>query len=129
MTLKMRIIFICSSLEPGRDGVGDYTRRLAVSLIKAGHRAMAIALNDKYVERESAATQRADGYELNVLRFPAVWSSTKRFNRAKEGVVTFNPEWLSLQFVLYAYNPKGIPFALGKKLKELGSKRKWHIPL
>lgn len=25
----MTILFLCGSLEPGRDGVGDYTRRLA----------------------------------------------------------------------------------------------------
>jgi hypothetical protein len=26
--LMIKILFICGSLEPGKDGVGDYTRRL-----------------------------------------------------------------------------------------------------
>lgn len=43
----MKIAFIVSSLEPGRDGVGDYTRRLAAELIQQGHECRLIALNEK----------------------------------------------------------------------------------
>lgn len=32
----MRLAFICVSLEPGRDGVGDYTRSLAAECIRQG---------------------------------------------------------------------------------------------
>ena len=33
----MKITFICGSLNPGQDGVGDYTRRLAAQLALDGH--------------------------------------------------------------------------------------------
>ena len=32
----MKIVFICGCLEPGKDGVGDYTRRLSAELIDHG---------------------------------------------------------------------------------------------
>ena len=41
----MRVTFICSSLEDGRDGVGDYTRRLAASVTRMGHAVQAMVLN------------------------------------------------------------------------------------
>jgi hypothetical protein len=39
----------------------------------------------------------------------------------------FNPDWLSLQFVPYAFHEKGLPYTLGKWLFNLGQGRKWHI--
>jgi hypothetical protein len=41
---SMRIVFLCFSLEPGRDGVGDYTRALAGELIRPGHEVCAVAM-------------------------------------------------------------------------------------
>jgi len=32
----LNILFICSSLEPGKDGVGDYAHKLASALICHG---------------------------------------------------------------------------------------------
>jgi glycosyltransferase involved in cell wall biosynthesis len=43
----LKIAFIVSSLEPGRDGVGDYTRRLAGELIRQGNQCRIVSLNDK----------------------------------------------------------------------------------
>jgi hypothetical protein len=43
----LKITFIVSSLEPGRDGVGDYTRRVAGELIRQGNQCRIVSLNDK----------------------------------------------------------------------------------
>ena len=43
----MRVVFLCSSLDPGRDGVGDYTRRLAGELIRQGQECRLISLNER----------------------------------------------------------------------------------
>ena len=43
----MKLLFLCSSLEPGRDGVGDYTRRLAGECLRQGHEVRLLSLNDK----------------------------------------------------------------------------------
>ena len=43
----MKVVFVTSCLEPGRDGVGDYTRSLAEESTKLGHRAGLLALQDR----------------------------------------------------------------------------------
>jgi hypothetical protein len=40
----LNIVFLCGSLQPGRDGVGVYTRRLAGEVIRQGHQASIISL-------------------------------------------------------------------------------------
>ncbi len=123
----MKIIFLCGSLEPGRDGVGDYTRRLAIEMIKQGHEIAAISLNDWYVTKEFFGIQHAENINLQVLRLPSSYSSDQRFTRAKQWIDHLNPEWLSLQFVNFAFNLRGLHFGLGKKLAFIGNGRKWHI--
>ncbi len=123
----MKIVFLCGSLEPGRDGVGDYTRRLAIEMIKQGHQVAAIALNDWHLSSEFLGIQSSENSNLEMLRLPSVWPANKRFARAKEWINILDPEWLSLQFVNFAFNLRGLHFGLGNKLSILGKGRKWHI--
>lgn len=123
----MKIIFLCGSLEPGRDGVGDYTRRLAIEMSKQGHQVAAVSLNDWHVTNEFLGFQNSDNRNLQILRLPSAWLPKKRFERAKEWIDLIDPEWLSLQFVNFAFNLKGLHFGLGKQLSILGKGRKWHI--
>ncbi|MDR3697542.1 hypothetical protein [Mucilaginibacter sp.] len=123
----MKILFICSSLEPGKDGVGDYTRRLASELIRQGHFSTAISLNDKYILNELKEVQRDDGTDLPVLRLPANLTMNERLNHAKKYIDEFDPDWLSLQFVIFGYHPKGLPYGFANKLAFLGTGRRWHI--
>ena len=48
----MKIMFICGSLEPGKDGVGDYTRRLCAHLKKHHIEVGILAYNDKFINSE-----------------------------------------------------------------------------
>jgi glycosyltransferase involved in cell wall biosynthesis len=123
----MKIIFLCGSLEPGRDGVGDYTRRLAIEMIKHGNQVAAVALNDWHLANEFLGIQNAENTDLEILRLPSAWATNKRFARAKEWIDVFDPEWLSLQFVNFAFHSKGLHFGLGNKLATIGKGRKWHI--
>ena len=52
----MKIAFITSCLEPGKDGVGDYTRSLAAESSRNGHEVCLLALNDRHVDRERECT-------------------------------------------------------------------------
>jgi len=123
----MRIVFLCGSLEPGRDGVGDYTRRLAAELAKRGHSTMIIALNDRHISESYIGNQVSDRTLLPVLRIPTTVTNTERFELAKVWVDKFNPEWLSLQFVPFSFHPKGLSFSLAGSLAKLGAKGRWHI--
>ncbi|MES2695344.1 MAG: hypothetical protein V4773_17845 [Verrucomicrobiota bacterium] len=105
----MKLLFICSSLEPGRDGVGDYTRCLAAACIERGHECAVVALHDRHVSSTQRETQA--GLELIRLSSRAEWSD--RITRLRAEAARFNPHWISWQFVSYGYHPKGrVPTAL-----------------
>jgi glycosyltransferase involved in cell wall biosynthesis len=123
----MKIIFLCGSLEPGHDGVGDYVRRLAGELIRQGHQVAAVALNDWSVSDIINSTQQAEGTYVEVLRVPALWTEKDRFKYAKKWIYAFDPEWLSLQFVPFSFHPKGLPLKLSNQLAILGKGKRWHI--
>ena len=123
----MKVVFICSSLEPGRDGVGDYTRLLAGEIIKQGNLAAIVSVNDKYVDAVTIGRQEVNGIKVSVMRIPSGLAYNKWLVDARAWVDGLNPEWLSLQFVPFGFHPKGLPFNLSKQLLFLSGDRKWHI--
>ena len=123
----MKIAFLCGSLEPGHDGVGDYTRKLAGELTKQGNPTVIIALNDKAANVKSEEMQSVENIALPVLRIPFNYSSVERFSLAGKWLNSFNPDWISLQYVPYSFQNKGLPFGLKRSLQKLGEGRKWHI--
>ncbi len=123
----MKIVFICSSLWPGRDGVGDYCRRLSVELIKQGHGAGMIALQERDIAMVVSGTQHLDGVDLPVLQIPEGMQEKDAMVVGREWVNELNPDWLSLQFVPFGYHPKGLRIGFSKFLLTLGGNRPWHI--
>ena len=123
----MKLLFICGSLEPGKDGVGDYTRRLAAELIRQGNQVTAIALYDRSIRGIHKEKQKQEEVNIQVLRLGSNKSSRIRFINAREWLDKYNPEWLSLQFVPFSFQDKGLPWTLGKKLSKLGAGKNWHI--
>ncbi|MBD1365008.1 hypothetical protein IDJ77_14400 [Mucilaginibacter sp. ZT4R22] len=124
---NINIVFICSSLEQGHDGVGDYTRRLSAALIKAGHSCAILSVSDRHTENILESTQQADGVDVPVLRLSSDIEIKKRFEIAKEWVDKIDPQWLSLQFVPFGYHPKGLKLGLSKMLLTLSKGRRWHM--
>lgn len=123
----LKILFLCGGLEPGRDGVGDYTRRLAGELIRQGNEAAIIALMDPHMTEIFTGVQCSEGFNIPVLRIPLKSLSKNRFSKIKEWIKEYNPIWLSLQYVPFAFQSKGLPATLGKSLQKLGKGRKWHV--
>ncbi|MEJ8800536.1 hypothetical protein [Pontibacter sp. H249] len=123
----MTIAFICGSLEQGKDGVGDYTRRLAGELVKQGHSVAMMALYDNYVHKPVEETQLEESMVLPVLRIPAGAASKARIVSATTWIAALDPDWLSLQFVPFAFHNKGLPFSLAYTLTKIGRGRNWHI--
>lgn len=123
----MKIIFVCSSLELGKDGVGDYTRRLAGELIRQGHNVGIVALHDSYIDNFQHEIQIDQNSKINTLRLSSCipWRGKKQ--RVKKFIDDFDSEWLSLQFVPYGFHKKGLPFLFPDFLVEIGGNRKWHI--
>lgn len=122
----MKIILICGSLVQGKDGVGDYCRRLAGEMIRQGHEAALIAINKPTVGSEESF-QLDEGTIIPTLRLSKEISWRERVKAAKQFIKGFDPDWLSFQVSPYAYHVKGFPLYLPFRLRVIGDHRKWHI--
>lgn len=123
----MRILFFCGCLEPGCDGVGDYTRRLAGELKRKGNSVAIISLNDYFISGIQSEEQEQERTYVPVLRLGSDLPFRKKIGRAKKWVKEFDPTWLSLQYVPFSFHDKGLPLGLGKQLSTLGKGKTWHI--
>jgi hypothetical protein len=105
----MKFLFFCTSLEPGADGVGDYTRRLAGECAARDHDCTLVALNDPHVTRASDTASR----ELRVIRLPSGTPWPDRIAGAVAHVRRLAPDWVSWQLVAQGFHPRGfLPAAL-----------------
>lgn len=128
MQNEIKILFICGSLEPGKDGVGDYTRRLAAELIRQGIAARLLAVADKHLNtRTHEEIQEDHATEVHVLRLSRQASWSSRMESAKRYIMGFSPTWLSLQYVPYAFNDKGLPVRFTQGISRLSTNQQWHI--
>lgn len=124
----MTILFLCGGLEPGKDGVGDYSRRLAGELNRHGNECSIIAMNDidtlqvrEEVQYDLASTT------IKVLRLPREMDWKHRMTRIETWIKTEKPDWISLQYVPFAFQKKGIPLFLAGRLKRISAGIRWHI--
>ena len=119
----MRILFICSSLEPGKDGVGDYTTLFASKIVKNyDYDIFLISIFDKHIKNLEDLSK-----SKNFVRIPANWSHSKRFLWVQKIINQFRPTLISLQYVNHGYHLKGLPIYLLKGLGGLKYVGQWHI--
>jgi glycosyltransferase involved in cell wall biosynthesis len=123
----MKIVFLCGSLEPGKDGVGDYTRRLAGELIRQGHSCGIIAIMDRGAQEIIQGNQDSEHLNIPVLRLPFSKGYNLNCKEAKPWIDAFDPDWISLQYVPFSFHPKGLPFGLGNAIQLLAKGRKLHV--
>ncbi|MBT4224505.1 MAG: glycosyltransferase [Opitutae bacterium] len=119
----MKIIFITGSLEPGRTGVGDYTRLIAKACAGLGHQIQMIGLNDLFLTNEWEGEM--DG--IRSLRLPDALTWEYRWQKASRFIDKFGPDWISLQFVPYAFHPRGFFNQFLDGFSTLARKQKLHI--
>lgn len=123
----MKILFFCGSAEPGKDGVGDYTRRLCGELLRLNISAQIVSLCDKDVIYFKLEIQIVDENAVVVNRIPLSTSNRQRYIYLQNIVNFFDPDLISIQYVPYSFNRKGIPFWLPSFLSKLKGQHKWHI--
>lgn len=118
-----RIAFVCSSVERGKDGVGDYTRLLAEELASRGHQVSIISVAERHLPEPVQEALHADVLYLrcNARQDRRHWGAVAEF------IAEHDPNWLSLQFVPWSYGPRGIPLGVGRRLVILGNQRRWHV--
>lgn len=123
----MRLAFFCGSLEFGRDGVGDYCRRLAVECIRQGHECVLVALNDPCIKENAPGKQELDEKSISVLRLSGIVPWDVRVKEARKWLEDFKPDWISLQFVPFGFHRKGLCFGLGKIMVSINPGAAWHL--
>jgi hypothetical protein len=121
-----RITLICGGLDSGRDGVGDYCRRIAGELAALGAECLVLGFNDHGVERETTESLQSS---VRLIRLPARMPLRKRATRAASLLADWAPDWVSLQFVSYAFNRKGLTLAELYWLPRLLRGRRLHVML
>jgi len=112
----MKIAFVTNRLDPGRDGVGDYTTLLAQECARLGHAVARLSLNDQAAEKAS-----------DLLRLPSALPWPDRARAARAWLEAFAPDWISLQFVPYGYEPRGLVGRVAPHLEAILAGRPLHV--
>jgi hypothetical protein len=108
----------------GRDGVGDYSRCLALECVRQGHPCSLLSFQDPFITEPTYLTEDES---IAILRLPASLPLAKRVQLGQRFIETCNPDWISLQFVCYGFHPKGILFHMEQAFPDLVRGRKLHI--
>jgi glycosyltransferase involved in cell wall biosynthesis len=106
----LKIAFLTSCLEPGRDGVGDYTAALADECERLGHQTARLALCDPF-----ATTSR----DPRLLRVGGVVNNPDQVALARGFLRDFAPDFVSLQFVCYGFHPRGLCWGAADLLRRI----------
>ena len=124
----MKIVFICGSLQPGSDGVGDYVLRLSNYLRSHDIECICVSLDDRYITHSSCTySVIGSSIETECIRLSsrAAWADKAVIlQRLIDG---HHPDWISLQYVPHAFNSKGLPLSLLRCLTSLRTRAKWHV--
>ena len=123
----MTIVFVCGSVEKGKDGVGDYTRQLATEFIRIGYNCSILALMDKFIESETFNEETEGEIKIDSFRLPFWKGHLNNSLRAKEWIQSKKPDWVSIQYVPFSFNKKGLPFRIAESFKIISRETNLHI--
>ncbi|MBL63062.1 MAG: hypothetical protein CMI30_06580 [Opitutae bacterium] len=98
--MKIKVCFVTGSLSAGKTGVGDYSLLLADACRGKGIDCSTVGLHDPDVDDRIQ--------ESGSLRLSSKLPWRQRLHEAREWIERFDPNWISLQFVPYAFHRRGL---------------------
>ena len=101
--------------------------RLASEMVHRGARVSILAINDRFIHKQTEITEAVDLNTISCLRIPHQISNKEKLKITQTFVQKHNPEWISLQYVPFSFNDKGIPYRLTGLLKQFNKQVQWHI--
>lgn len=119
----MSLVIICGCLEPGADGVGDYSRLLAAAYQELGTAAHLIALDDPSVTAPQLSRQYTSTHSVWAFRLPTSLPWSRRRELAEQQLQKWQCQAISLQFVPYAFDRRGLPAQLPELIARLSRPR------
>jgi hypothetical protein len=125
----VKILFLCPSLEAGRDGVGDYTARLVRELHGRGHECFCIAINDRHVAPSCTAISQfySTIQAQPVVRLSSQQTWCRRSRTIQQLASDFGPDWVSLQYVPWGFESRGLHLGLGANLSPIVRRPRLHV--
>lgn len=97
--------------------MGDYTRLLGEACLGLGCECGVISLHDRHAPTLEQSELVTSAGSIPILRMPVTLPWPERAKKACEFRARFQPDWMSLQFVAYGFQDKGIPWNLARWLK------------
>jgi hypothetical protein len=107
----MRLVFLCSGLEPGCDGIGDFARMLAVHCAAQGHEVRVASVRDSFCEIVINTAEE--------FRAPDIFSNPAQARELAAWLREFNPDWASVQFTPFGFHPRGLGGKRATFLREI----------
>lgn len=104
----MATALLCGGLEPGHDGVGDYSRELAGELVRMGNRACLISIADRATSEIVEGFQESGGIRICTIRIPDSVRWSEKISASRDFMEKNGVTCISFQFVPYTYSCKGI---------------------
>lgn len=127
MNGSQRFLFICGGLEPGKDGIGDYSRRIAGKLGEGGNHSMLLSFGDAYAPQGLGKLSLGDTPNVNLFRSYASLTEDSVFQAVHNILNQFSPSMVCIQYNPYSFNRKGLPFRFLFALKRLLGSLPAHI--
>lgn len=119
----MKLLFITPGLEPGKDAVGDYTIEIARRLLRSGYSVSIISIADRHIDIRNEGLRAG----CKTIRLPKRSEWNSRWKQLKEYVQENKPGWVSLQWVAFGYQDKGLPVLFGRHLRDAIGMTPTHI--
>ena len=111
--------------------MGDYTLRLASVLKGRGEEVLCLSMADRFISPDEQSgdptSLYVEGYPVLLKRLSEKLSWKKRVTDLQNILNEFKPDWISLQYVPYGFNRRGLPFKLAGDLGALRGDFRWHI--
>jgi len=114
-----RLVFLTDSLELGKSGVGDVTRHLAAELSRRGHYVLLLSINDRSYHSETPFFESLDEGRIRLGRFSNALPWKSRAPIIRRLITEFQPDLISLQFVCYGYETRGLTFFINPWIQRL----------
>ncbi|SFD29960.1 Glycosyltransferase involved in cell wall bisynthesis [Algibacter lectus] len=119
----MNILFISNNFPPILDGVGDYTYKLTQNLVSQGFEVSVLCSEKREIINSKEKFSLED---ITVLPIVKTWDS-KGLKEVKNVFKDKTYDYISLQYVPFAFNKKGLPIHLGRNLKNIFPNANCHI--
>lgn len=99
----VKIVIVTSCIEPGRDGIGDYSLHLAAECVRQGHACAIFAYRDRHVSQVTTV-----GGAVPSRRLPAGPRPAKVVEEVRRFIQEERPDAVSFQVAPYTLHPRGL---------------------